>query len=67
MSTEFTEVVRRDDGQYEVVAFRDGFRHVLGTFQTEEEAQSWVLQENITVDRAGSDLGIAKPGGRQGL
>ncbi len=63
----FAEIVRREDGTYAVVAFRDGFEQVLGTFATEDEAQSWLLEEGVLLDRSGSDLGISKPGGSQGL
>ena len=63
----FAEVVRREDGTYAVVAFRTGFEQVLGSFGTEAEAQAWLLEEGVLLDRSGSDLGIAKPGGRQGL
>ena len=60
------EVVRQEDGRFAVCSMGDrSLDPVLGVFDTQEEADEWMLNQTLLGE--GSDLDVQKPGGGQGL
>ncbi len=62
------EVVRQEDGRFAVCAIGgSALDPVLGVFDTQEEADEWMLNQSLLSEDNDSGLGIQKPGGNQGL
>ena len=62
------EVVQQGDGRFAVrEASGDSLYDVVGVFNSQREADEWMLNETIVQEQNGSGLNVQKPGGGQRL
>jgi hypothetical protein len=62
------EVIALENGQFAVRKIGEAvLEDTLGVFDTQLEAEEWMLERTLRLDEAASGLGVLKPGGSQGL
>jgi hypothetical protein len=63
LSVHTMEVVTLADGRYGVrITAPDSLPHIAGEFDSEEEADAWILQRSLREDEAAEGSGILRPG-----